>query len=273
MVLATLGGSAWLFWNDRSTSGDEPRTRTETTVEDVDTSNDVLSIPDEEDLPEDRTETKDTGEDATPEDLPSTFSSLRDRRIALAAASSSGSGTVDRLVDVEGLKVACATPAAGDILAYELALAGATSDLLTRARATIVGADDEGTFRATSCVDERVAAFRDADVAMVYRVVAASTAPRVLVGRASGAPQPDSVTLAAELAAALELKGATAATAASTRSLLARAGAIDAAEGADVVLVELPDEQVTDDAKRESVVRAIVGAIATHLSRADNRER
>ncbi len=301
LVVGALGGAGWLFWSER---GADDASRDAPAEEASDESNDVLSLPDEDAADDDGSGRRgdagrdrlgdrdgdgiadDPDADDARDDLPAAFASLRGRRVALVPAAASGSGDVTRLVQVGDLRVPCATPGAAGVLEQEVAALGASSELLARAGATRTGsaaastsgatdaasatgaarADDLG---ATSCVDARVRSFDDADVAVVLRVDPKATAPRVLAGRPSArGTDADSATLAAEVAAALDVD-ATTATSAATRSLLARAGAIDAADGAAVVLIELPASRVADDARRDAAATDLVGALAAFLSRAD----
>ncbi len=280
VVGASLVGSAWLFLADRSDDSAQDAASTSTKE---DRAESVLSLPKGGDEPTDErrrgaegrkrldadptTTTNADGDATTDTGLPPSFASLKGRRVALAAASSEGNGDVARLMRIGSLRVPCATP--GSTVGTELAIATAMSELLSRAGATTVGNDDDA-FSRTQCVDRRVRAFGDADAAVVVRVVD-GTVPRVLVGRPSGTPDGDSISLAAEMAAALDLPAVTPARSAELRSLLANSGAIDAADGAAVVLIELPETSISDDGSRRSLVEDLVGAIAAFVARADQR--
>jgi hypothetical protein len=293
VVIAALGGSAWLFWGDLTADDAGPATK-QAPTKTTDESADELSLPDD-DAPTDERRRGDEGrdrldsdadasssdedgsaddsdeDDALPDDLPTTWSSLRGRRIALTAASSDGTGDRARLVRVQGLKVPCATPTSRDALEVELALAAVTADRLDTAKASVAGTREDE-FNSETCVDARVKAFGDADVALVYRVVPEGDTPRVLVGRATGTPDASSTTLAAEIAAALDLDAVTPSKSAATRTLLANTGAIDAPDGASVVLVELPATRLTEEGALATIVDDVVGAVAAHLARADEQD-
>ena len=294
VVLAALAGSAWLFWGDLT--ADEPKApSSESSGQTADESGDVLELPDSEEPTDERRRgddgrdrldpgaatdgdedadsdaDADADADALPADLPAAYASLRDRRIAIVAASSDGTGEVKRLVRVEGLRVPCATPATRDALQVELALAAVTADVLDSAKATVAGtAEDE--FGSETCVDARVKSFTDADVALIYRVVPEGDDPRVIVGRPTGTPDASSTTLAAEIAAALGLDAVTPSKTAATRTLLANVGAIDAPDGASVVLVELPATRLAEEGALKVFVDDVVGAVAAHLARADEAD-
>lgn len=287
VVIAALAGSAWLFLGDLTKDG--PSSTSTTAQEEADESGDVLSLPkDDEPTDERRRGTEgrdrldpDTGASTTdaanadadadadlPDDLPAAYASLRDRRVAIVAASSDGTGDVAKLVRVEGLRVPCASPGSRDALEVELAMAAVTADVLQSAKARVDGSREDE-FASETCVDARVKTFADADVALVYRVVPAGDEPRVIAGRATGAPDANSTTLAAEVAAALGLDAVTPAKTAATRTLLANSGAIDAPAGASVVLVEVPATRLTEQGALKVIVDDVVGAVAAYLGRAD----
>lgn len=292
VVVAALGGSAWLFWGDlTSDTADDTSTRPKQ-EQPVDESADELSLPDEQeptderrrgeegrdrldsDVKDDATDSGDdpaTDADRLPSDLPAAYASLRGRRIALFAASSEGTGDVARLVRIQGLRVPCATPGPKDALTVELAMATLMSERLDAARATVVGTRADR-FGAATCVDARVSTFDDADVALVLRVTPDAETSRVIVGRSTGAADAGSTTLAAEIAAALDLGAVTPAKAASTRTLLANTGAIDSPGGASVVLVEIAAAALVEDGSLEVLVDDVVGAVAAHLARADQQD-
>ncbi|MCW2921685.1 MAG: hypothetical protein JWL76_1559 [Thermoleophilia bacterium] len=288
MVVGALGGSAWLFAGDLIDGDTKPAKPAPT--DSTDETGDVLSLPNGDEPTDDRrrgTEGRDrldpdtgaagtttdesstdTEDDPAAADLPAAYASLRDRRIAIVAASSDGTGDVTKLVRVSGLRVPCATPGARDALEVELAMATLTADVLDTANASVTGSREDE-FGSETCVDARVKGFADADVALVYRVVPDGDDPRVLVGRAIGAPDASSTTLAAEVAAALGLDAVTASRTAATRTLLANVGAIDAPEGASVVLVEVPATRLTEEGSLQVIVDDVVGAVAAYLARAD----
>ncbi len=292
VVAAALGGSAWLFLGDLT--ADDSATDTSNTPkqeEPVDESADELSLPDDKEPTDERRrgdegrdrldsdiddgpadsdeQSADDGEAGTG-DLPAAYASLRDRRIALGAASSEGTGSVSRLVRVHGLRVPCATPGPANALTVELAALTLMAERLSSAQATVIGTRADR-FGAAACVNSRVATFADADVALVVRVAPTGETPRVIVGRPTGAPDASSTTLAAELAASLDLDAVTPARSAATRTLLANAGAVDAPGGASVVLVELPAKALVEDGALDALVDDVVGAMAAHLSRADEQ--
>lgn len=292
LVVAALGGSAWLFWGDL-TGDDEDRqaTTTPTPAATVDESADELSLPDDteptderrrgtqgrerldSEVPDDPDRTDaDTpaGADADAGEQPATYANLRDARITLLAASSEGTGNAARLVRVQGLRVPCATPGPKDALTVELAALTLMSERLDAAQAAVVG-DRSDRFGAATCVNDRVAKIADADVAIVVRVTPSGDAARVIAGRPTGTSVSSSTTLAAEIAAALDLAAVTPSTSAATRTLLANTGAIDSPDGASVVLVELPAKLLVEDGALDAAVDDIVGAIAAHLSRADEQ--
>lgn len=294
VVVAALGGSAWLFLRSPSSDAPTDTTTTQPREEAADESADVLSLPDDEE-PTDERRRGEEGRDRLDADvddgaagsddhttdgtdgtktgagrLPAAYASLRERRIALLAASSEGTGDASRLVRVQGLRVPCATPGPRNALALELAGLALLSERLSAANATVIGTRSDR-FGAATCVDARVATLKDADVALVLRVAPSSEQPRVIVGRPTGSPDTSSTALAAEVAASLDLAAVTPSRAAATRTLLANTGAIDSPKGASVVLVELPATALVEAGSLEIIVDDLVGAIAAHLSRADQQ--
>lgn len=204
------------------------------------------------------------GSDASAsEPLPAVFAALRGRRIALAPASTTVAGDADRSVTVAGLRVACAALADADRVAREAAAIARVASVLQQAGATVIRVGDS-TGRG-GCVDARVATLEGADLALVIGS-SSSAATRVLAGAAGPGDDAtaNSADFAAELAAALELRGVTRPDDADVRRLR-QAAAIDLPDGAAVVLLELPPDDPATTVER---ARAIVRGMALASARA-----
>jgi hypothetical protein len=279
LVLAALGGAAWLFVADAVDPGSGGDSGAETST--VDESDDVLSLPNDDEPTDgrrrgeegrDRLDDEDergSGEgdagDLDP-DLPSAYASLRDRSVAVTVASAAGSGNADRLVRIGALRVPCAGLADAEALAAEQGVAAAAHDLLGRSGAELAG-DPEAD--AATCTNARAKVVDGAEFAVVLRVDPKARAPRVFAGRPTAAADEDTVILAAELAATLGVDEVTPTTSRAARTLVTNAGAIDSPGGARVVLVELPASRVVNEAARQAVARDLADAIAAVAARAD----
>lgn len=285
LAIGALGGAGWLFLagNDGASEAPPTNERSEPQANALDNDDEQvegeLVLPENSGEPTDERRRGDTGRNTAGDDddskdesensdaepdadaTPPVFANLAGRRIALAPASAAAVGRRTRLVRVGVLRVPCSAPRDADALAIELAVLDRVTKVLRNAEATVIRVDDQR--RGVPCVDQRVSRAEAADFAVTIRSNVQGRG-RALPGRsdAGGAVRPTqgSLTLAGDLAGALELAAPTLRLSTRDRTLLGEIGVIDRPKGADVALLEI-------GALDETVSSATLDSLATDIAR------
>lgn len=273
-AVAALLAAAWLF----AGGGGDDGTGSITDAPDPgrEQAEGVLDLPDEEeptdarrrgDEGRDRLDDPDGGDSSDPdqadhpdEDLPAIAANLQGYRIALGTASAPAPGNVERRVAVGDLRVRCADAVDPAREAQEAAVVAALADLVQRAGGRVVRSDAP-----PACVDERA---RRLDRGTLGVVLSAQDGRLATAGRsARGNGDASSRTLAAELAAALDLDPPTPAELTPARRRATSGGAIDLPGRAAVAWVEF--EAGLDEAGVDELARALLEGLAATAARAD----
>lgn len=287
-TLLALGTAAWLFLADARR--DEPSTthssKVTTTQEKAES---VLKLPNSDSpegaeskdrLGEQRLDPKETisgsqskgdSDDSSLDsttDQPSVMRTLKERSIALAGASSAGpsQSTANKSVKIGNLRTECAGLTAPNRSKAEQDLLDRISSALTRAHALVTRSD-----LPPACTNDRIQRAANSSVLIVVRAGTAKDA-RVFAGRSSNQtnrPSRASVTLAAEVAAALDLKQVTQAKSGEALDLVTRSGAIETKAGPATILIEI-DLRKIQAAELNQIALDVSTAMAVYLSRADS---
>lgn len=288
MVL--LGTATWLFIRDASSPDPKPPASSAADPKGAQAEG-VLSVPDEQDLADERrrgaagrdrldpadSTTTAPGADADAADpsLPASFAGLKGASVALAPAAGlvSSDGAPLKVSSIGGIDVSCGSSDDGEErierLARERAALDRVAKVLERAGANVTRID--AAKGRVECIPARVRAMEEADFALVVRAdpggdtLAYAARPATSLDKASAAA---STALAAELAGALSLGQVSIARSSDERAMLADAGAIDLPAGASSALVQLGGDTPTA-AQLDATALDLARAIAATAARAD----
>lgn len=285
-VLAALAAAGWLFTGELRRDDTAPSRTPSATDSGSRSDGDVLELPDDAADDDDtrdprrrgaagraRTErgtaaADDAGSQKREDALPAIAANLRGLRIGLVPASAAASGDAQRTVRIDGRSVACSAPAQVDDLAIELTVLDRLERLVRRAGATPVRMDDDE--HRVPCADRRVTQLAATDLFIVLDARGGNGA-RVIAAHNPSAAHTTSAGLAAELAAALDIRGgATAGATTQLRTLLARTGVVQLRAGAPGALVELGLSDQIAQERLDAMATALLGGLATAATARDD---